>query len=553
MTRRILYLLIILGCSSLAWAQQKWVKKARKAQINLVTYNATGQLLHSTNGFFIDDAGTAFSDYHSFRSAARAVAIDEAGKEWPVVAILGANSLYDVVKLQVNIPKNASLTLSSTPAQQGEEVYLMPYLSNKSGLVQATTVAEVAAFNGSFNYYTLPTPLTDKAVSCPLMNAQGQVIGLLQKAATANDTNSYAVSADFVQSLCINALSATATDYREILIKKALPQDASQAHSFIYLLGTRDMANYPVYIDDYIVQFPAEANGYIMKAEWLAAQQRYPEADDTWQQGIKASGKEDELRYSRAATIFSHAQAGASMPDNWTLDEAMNEVERATAVQPLPIYASLRAQLLYAQKKYTESCEQFLALNQTNLRSADNFLYAAQCQAILRDTMVVLALQDSAVACFNKPYVEAAAPALLMRTQTLMSLGRYRDAVMDLNDYERLKSKELTANFYYQREQAEMHCRMYQQALSDIERAVRLAPREPLYCAEQAAINYRFGQLDEAVRAAQAAIALDDQFADAHRILGICLREQGNEAAGTAALRRAAELGDEVAAVMLKP
>ena len=36
----------------------KWFKKARKAQLNIVTYDANGQLLNTTNGFFIDDEGT---------------------------------------------------------------------------------------------------------------------------------------------------------------------------------------------------------------------------------------------------------------------------------------------------------------------------------------------------------------------------------------------------------------------------------------------------------------------------------------------------------------
>ena len=170
---------------------------------------------------------------------------------------------------------------------------------------------------------------------------------------------------------------------------------------------------------------------------------------------------------------------------------------------------------------------------------------------MLRDTAAVLALQDSAVACFTEPYVEAAAPALLMRATTLISLNRFREAVRDLNSYEHLKSKELTANFYYQREQAEMQCRMYQQALSDIERATRMAPREPLYQAELAVINFRFGQLDEAVTAAHAAIAIDENFADAHRILGVCLRQQGKEQEARASFQRAADLGDEISKNLL--
>lgn len=550
MKRHILFTLL-LACALCTQAQPKWFKKARKAQINLITYDAQGQLLHSTNGFFIDTQGTALTDYHSFRGAARAVAIDEAGKEWPVSSIAGASSLYDVLKIKVNIPKSPSLTLASAHVAKGQEVHVMPYLSNKAGLTTPATVGDLSTFNGDYAYYTLLVQLNEKSASCPVMNQDGEVIALAQMAANPADAKSYAVSAAFARSLVTNALSANASDYRDILIRKALPADPSQAHSFIFLLGTRDTATYAAYVDDYIALFPAESNGYTLKADLLTAQGRYAEAEATWNAGIRATGKEDELRYARAAAIFGLAQTTNQMPEGWTLERAMQEAKAAQAINNQPVYASLIAQLLYAKKQYAEACEQFLALNRTNFRSADNFLYAAQCQQMLRDTTAVLALQDSAVACFTKPYVEAAAPALLMRANTLISLQRYREAVIDLNDYERLKSKDLTANFYYQREQAEMRCRMYQQALSDMERATRMEPTEPLFQAELAAINYRFGQFDEAIAAARAAIALDNQFADAYRILGLSLRGQGKEQDARAALQQAIDLGDEVSKTLL--
>lgn len=553
MRLRILYTLLLLTAVLYASAQPKWFKKARKAQINLITYDTKDQLLHATNGFFIDNQGTALTDYHSFRGAARAVAIDEAGKEWPVSCIAGASSLYDVLKIKVNIPKNSALPIANTHATKGQEIHVMPYLSNKAGLTTPAPISDISTFNGDYNYYTLLIQLNEKSASCPVMNQEGEVLALAQMPANPADAKSYAVSAAYAQSLATNALSASDSDYRDILIRKALPADPTQAHSFIFLLGTRDTATYATYVDDYITLFPSEPNGYTMKADLLTAQGRYAEAEATWDTGIRVTGKEDELRYARAAAIFNLAQATNKMPEGWTLERAMQDAKAAQSINNQPLYAALVAQLLYAQKQYAEACKHFLALNHTNFRSADNFLYAAQCQQMLRDTTAVLALQDSAVACFTKPYVKAAAPALLMRANTLISLQRYREAVIDLNDYEHLKSKDLTANFYYQREQAEMRCRMYKQALSDMEQATRMEPAEPLFQAELAAINYRFGQFEEAIAAARTAIALDSQFADAYRILGLSLRGQGKEQEARSALQQAIDLGDEVASQLLTP
>lgn len=530
----------------------KWFKKARKAQLNIVTYDANGQLLHTTNGFFINDDGTALSDYSSFKGATRAVAIDESGKEIPVTCIAGASALYDVVKLKVETKKATPLRLASVATIKGQPAYIMPYLSSKASVPTITEIAKTETFNELYSYYTLPIKAAEKSAACPVMNADGEVIGLLQLSANGSEEQCFAIDANYINSLTTTAISATTSDYRELPMKKALPADPEQANSFIYLIGMRDTALYLSYIDDYITAFPTRENGYTMKAEALSAKGDFTAAEETWAEGLKAVAKKDDILYSRSRSIYARVQEGRQHPENWTLDRAVEDIDAAMAITPQPVYLTMKAHILYSQKRYAEACQLFIDVNKTNLRSSSNFLYAAQCQQMLADTAAVLALQDSAVACFTKPYITDAAPALLMRAQTLLSMEKYREAVMDLNDYEHLMSNNLNANFYYQREQAEMRCRMFQQALNDIERAVKMEPDEPLYHAELAAANYRFGQIDEAIAAARAAIALDDEFADAHRILGVCLKQQGKEAESRKALERAAELGDDMAKNLLK-
>lgn len=537
---------------SSAYAQTpKWFKKVRKAQLNIITYDASGQLLHATNGFFIDADGTAVTDYASFKNAASAVAIDESGKEWPVTHIAGASALYDVVKIHVDAKKPTALPMATTPLLKGQTLYVMPYLSSKAGIATATTIEKAETFNEQYRYYTLPIKAAEKEASCPVMNEDGEVVGLLQMAADETAQQRFAIDVNYVSSLTITAMSATVSDYRDLPIRKALPADAAQANSFIYLIGTRDTALYISYINDYIAAFPKEANGYTMKAEILADKGDYTEADATWENGLQVATSRDELLYSRSRALYAAAQGSMKLPENWTLDKALTDIDEAISLNNEPVYTALKAHILYSQKRYTEACQIFVDVNKTNLKSANYFLYAAQCQQMLGDTTAVLALQDSAVAMFTKPYVAEAAPALLMRAQTKLSMSKYREAVIDLNDYERLMRNSLNANFYYQREQAEMRCRMFQQALDDIEKATKIDPQEPLYQAELAAVYYRFNQIDEAINAARVAITLDDSFADAHRILGICLRQQGKEGEAKAALQRAIELGDEMAAKIL--
>ena len=544
---RKIFFIILATCALTASAQPKWMKKARKAQLNIITYDANGQLLHSTNGFLIDTNGTVLSDYNSFKGASRAVAVDEKGKEYPILSVAGASSLYDVIKLRADMPKAEPLTLAVVNGLKGQQAFVLPYLSSKSGVPTATIIEDAKVFKELYVYYTLPVKLTEKSTSCPVVNEEGEVLGIVQMAAKAGEEKSYAISAHFINDIKINALSANAKDYQDILIRKELPDEASQAASFIYLTGTRDTALYLAYVDDYISRFPTETNGYTLKAEMQTAQGLYAEAEGTWEAGVKAGAVKPELYYSEARAMLAAVQAGKQVPETWALDHALQLAQEAENEDPQPIYIALQGHILYAQKQYSEACEKFIAVNRTSLRSAEHFLYAAQCRQMLSDTTAVLALQDSAVACFQKPYTPEAAPALLIRATTLRNIGRYRDAIKDLNEYERLMSTSLNANFYYQRYQTEMQCRMYQQALSDIEHATLLDPQEPLYFTELAGTHIRFNQMDEAEYAARKAIAIDDTFADAHRILAIALREQKKETEARAEFQRAIDLGDEIA------
>ena len=74
---------------------------------------------------------------------------------------------------------------------------------------------------------------------------------------------------------------------------------------------------------------------------------------------------------------------------------------------------------------------------------------------------------------------------------------------------------QVSAEFYLIRTQAEMQCRMFQQAVDDIDRAIRMEPKEPLYHAERAVVYYRIGEFAEALSSAKKSAELNPEFGDA--------------------------------------
>ena len=542
--KRLYILTSLLMLAVCAMAQPDWAKKASKSVFTLKTFAADGTLIASTNGFFVRDNGEAVSCFSPFKGASRAVVIDASGKEIPVALILGANETYDVVKFQVAKAKVQPLALAGKSAAKDEAVWLLPYRETKR--VPQGTVQKTETFNGNYAYYTLELTMPDNSVGTPLLNANGEVIGLMQQPNAVGDAKSFAVSALFADSLKVNGLSINDPVLRSTQIKKALPDDLNQAQLTLYMGGSlQDSLAYVTLIDDFIAKFPKEPDGYTYRAQMLADGHHFAEADRDMQKALKVAEKPDEVHYSYSRLILQKmVYSTDTLYKAWTFDRAFDEAAEAYRLNAQPTYRQQQAFVRYVQQNYAEAYDIYESLFQSSLRSADLFYSASLCKQQLKDSTAQLALLDSCVAQFSRPYLKEVAPYLLSRAQLLMDLGRHRQAVSDLNDYEEVMKAQVNSNFYYMRFRVETEGRLFQQALNDIEKAITMTPQSDLYYAEKASLQIRVGLYDEAVETAKTCIQLAPEHSDGYLFLGLaqCLKDQ--KAEGVKNLQKAKELGD---------
>lgn len=82
-----------------------------------MVYNRNGEMTE-TQGVFSDQDGTVLTEYDALKHAVRAVVTDAAGKEYPVKEILGANAMYNVVRMQVACGKDKLTCLHQAAAPQ---------------------------------------------------------------------------------------------------------------------------------------------------------------------------------------------------------------------------------------------------------------------------------------------------------------------------------------------------------------------------------------------------------------------------------------------------
>ena len=531
----------------------KWVEKAKQAVFSIATYDQNDQLLKTGNGFFVSEDGIALSDYSLFKGAKRAVIINSKGEQMPVLHIMGADDMYDVVKFRVDIRKKVdALPLANTQPATGTEVYLLPYSTQKSRSCTTGHVKAVDKVEGDYAYYTLEMQLKDKMLSCPVTNSEGEVFGLAQKSSGQDTTTiCYAVDTRYAMAQKISALSYNDMTLTDIGIKKALPDTEEQALVFLFMVSTQLPAEkYAAVLDDFIAQYPNSADGYMRRATHRIAtsqdENTMAQIAADLDKALDVSTQKDNTRFERAKLIYSYMLSNPQTPySDWSMDKALEEIREAIRLNPLPVYTQLEGDILFAKQDYPAALAAYEAVNRSELASPATFFSAAQTKEMLKaPASEVLALMDSCVSRCPQPYTETAAPYLLARAQALLTANQARKAMLDYDAYFNAVNGNVNAAFYYYREQAAIQARQYQRALDDLAKAIELAPQELLYRAELAVVNIRVGRSEEAIRVLQEALKIEPKYAEAYRLMGQAYIQLKKKDDACECFAKAKELGD---------
>ena len=545
----ILAISLVFGVSTSLFAQPAAVKKAADAAFTLTTFKADGSILAISNGVCISTDGIAVSPWKPFIGADKAVIVDSKGQKHDVECLLGANEIYDIAKFQVS-GKTTAAPLATT-VSAGDEVWLTPIL--KSGNAEKANVTSVEKFMDRYNYAILSSSATDKMNGVPVFDKKGQVIGLYNKSGDSQSSTDANYAKDFV----LKGLSQNDVTLRQSDIRIGLPNTLEEAVVALMLSSEKPANIHEAIVNEFITKFPQSNDGYYALANIQIAKGEVANADKTMQTAIGKVTAKDEAHYNFARLIYRNA----FIPEfeekakaiGWTLDKALDEVQKAQSAKANDAYRHLQAQITYAKGDYAKAYTDFEALTKTKFNNPELYLEMAQSRQHLGGTdQEILDLLNKSIELCDTPYVSTSAPYFYTRGQQLEKMGEYRKAVQDYYTYEYFNQGRLGAAFYYMREQCEVKGRMWQQALQDILVASRLDPKEALYPTEAGSLLLRLNKLDAAMSAAQQAIQLDAAQPDAYLILGIAQCESKQKESGIKNIQKAKELGNTQADTFLQ-
>ena len=533
-----LIVLLFLGTSG-AMAQSAAVQKVAKSVFTLTTFNKEGNIKGTCQGVFINEDGTAISAFQPFVGADSAVIVDATGRSHKVDYIMGADENYDVVKFKVKMNGIKSSPLSSKESTEGSQAWIVPY-SVTSPNYQKLTVNKVEKFNTKYNYYIFDFNASDNLYASPIVNANGQVLGLVK---SLGNTSISATDANYIESLQLDALSIQKLQQTGIRI--GLPDKENEAVTTMLLArGRRSLQDNFDYANEFINKFPKSAEGYKSLAELYCGQNKFAEADQALRDGISRASAKDEAHSNYAAQMYQKlVYSNDSTYSNWTFDKALNEANEAFRIKPEAAYKHQQAQIIFSKGDYHKALTIFQDLTKSKMNNGEIWYEMAQCKMNLKaPDNEVIELLDSAVIIGSR--LGNASPYYYARGMWYDAHDEYRKAIRDYNTYDSLTAT-INPVFFYTRYKAEANAKMWQQALIDIAHASVLDSTEPTYLAEWASLDLRVKRNEEAEKVAERCTKVAPNYPDGWLLLGLSQIELKKKTSGLENLEKAKALGDD--------
>jgi serine protease Do len=139
------------------------------------------------------------SNYHVFEGAKRWAIKTKAGKTYPVERIIDYDKRMDYLTFKVDMPQSPYLKLSETLPEKGEDIFV---LGNPKGLESTVSRGVVSAFRdryGSNDFIQIDAAISPGSSGSPVMNMQGDVIGIATAKLDKCENCNFAVNIQLVK------------------------------------------------------------------------------------------------------------------------------------------------------------------------------------------------------------------------------------------------------------------------------------------------------------------------------------------------------------------
>jgi tetratricopeptide (TPR) repeat protein len=178
------------------------VRRIKPSAVAIETFDARGEKLSRGSGFFID-TDRVVTNRHVIEGAYRAEVHSSTGAVYPVKGVLAVDAEGDLALLKVDAPANQvrALALDRTSPQEGESVVV---IGNPFGLEGSVTNGIVSAVRDIPTFgriIQITAPISPGSSGSPVVNMQGQVIGVATLQITGGQSINFAIPSERISQL----------------------------------------------------------------------------------------------------------------------------------------------------------------------------------------------------------------------------------------------------------------------------------------------------------------------------------------------------------------
>lgn len=352
-------LFLILGFSPVSGQENLplLIKKTEPSIVVIVTYGKEGNMLGQGTGFFINQEGDVVTNSHVLEGATRAVAQTADGKEHAVRRVLAEDKEGDLVRVSVEISKEAvsPLPVRAELPEVGERIIIIgtPLGLDKTvsdGIVSA--VRDVPAFG---KIIQVTAPISPGSSGSPVINMQGEVIGVATFFVVAGQNLNFAIPVERIAKLA-SGQEETLSERDEGRTKGWLASAEGLYSAGLHFLWTEEYAKALSYFVETVKRNPGHGAGYFQIGYCLAKLGQYKEAIESYKQALRIIPKEAGV-HSNLCTAYGKAGR---------YDEAIESCK--AAIQLKPDFAEAYSNLGWSYHKAgrhreaIEACKQAIRL-----------------------------------------------------------------------------------------------------------------------------------------------------------------------------------------------
>ena len=184
------------------------VRRIKPSAVAIETFDARGEKLSRGSGFFID-VDRVVTNRHVIEGAYRAEVHLNSGNTYQVKNVLAVDAEGDVALLKVEAPPNLvrPLPLDRTSPQEGESVVVIGNPFGLEGSVTNGIVSAVRDIPGFGRIIQITAPISPGSSGSPVVNMQGQVIGVATLQITGGQSVNFAIPSERIAQLDRSAQS----------------------------------------------------------------------------------------------------------------------------------------------------------------------------------------------------------------------------------------------------------------------------------------------------------------------------------------------------------